>query len=407
MYFRKKHTRGEFDVTKRSMRRRRKQRYKKVEYYKGRNLRKEQTGDRIPKRVMLLLLLPLSIGITILCKQNVWIAEEIFAKRIYKWISICYSLITSVIPVSIAEFIYLLVPILVVFFLIRFLVRLVLGKDDRLTMAGRFLLNVACTASVLLFTYTILCGVNYYRYSFTYYSGLTVQDSSVLELYELCKSLAEQANDLREQVPKTDEQGVFHLTTTKRETAKKARDAMQNLSEQYPILAGWSAIPKSVLLSHYMSYTEITGVFFPFTMEANVNTDVPDFSIPYTMCHELSHMRGFMREDEANFLAYLACINYDDVEFQYCGTMLALIHAGNALANQDSALYYELRSTYSEGVLKDLVANNEYWSKFEDTVISTVSNQVNDTYLKANNQTDGVQSYGRMVDLLLALWRKK
>ena len=156
-----------------------------------------------------------------------------------------------------------------------------------------------------------------------------------------------------------------------------------------------------------MSYTEITGIFFPFTLEANVNTSIPDFAIPYTMCHELTHLRGFMREDEANFIAYLACVEYDDIEFQYCGTMLALIHASNALYEQDRILYDEVRTTYGEGVLQDFKANNTYWSKYEDTVISTVSNQMNDSYLKANNQKDGVQSYGRMVDLLLALRREK
>lgn len=394
-------------MMKRRAKSRRKESYQRIQYYKGRNLRKEQAERQIPKRVFLLVLLPVSFLITVLCKNHPWLAEELFAKRIYKWISVGYSWITSFIPISIAELIYLLCPVALLFFLLRFLFRLIKGKGDRLTIASRFLMNVACTASVLLFTYTMLCGVNYYRYSFTYYSGLTVQDSSVEELYDLCIDLSNQANSLREQVSETAEAGVFQLSTTKRETAKKASKAMEHLSHQYPILSGWSAIPKSVLLSKYMSYTEITGVFFPFTMEANVNTDIEDFSIPYTMCHELSHLRGFMREDEANFLAYLACVNYDDVEFQYCGTMLALIHAGNALYKQDRQLYNELRETYSEAVMRDLIANNQYWSKFEDTIISTVSNQVNDTYLKANSQTDGVQSYGRMVDLLIALWRKE
>lgn len=31
-----------------------------------------------------------------------------------------------------------------------------------------------------------------------------------------------------------------------------------------------------------------------------------------------------------------------------------------------------------------------------------MSDKVNDTYLKANKQTDGVESYDRMVDLLMA-----
>ena len=62
---------------------------------------------------------------------------------------------------------------------------------------------------------------------------------------------------------------------------------------------------------------------------------------------------------------------------------------------------------YSEGVVKDFRDNSAYWSQFEDTIVSTVSNKVNDTYLKANNQTDGVRSYDRMLDLLLARYRKE
>lgn len=34
-----------------------------------------------------------------------------------------------------------------------------------------------------------------------------------------------------------------------------------------------------------------------------------------------------------------------------------------------------------------------------------VSDRVNDAYLKANGQENGLRSYGRMVDLLLAYYR--
>ena len=380
---------------------------KKVKYYKGRNLSVNEKKSNIPKRCWLLLLLPISIGITLLCRFHTTLAEEVFAKRIYRWLSVIGSWITNLIPFSIAELLYVLCPIIIIIILIRFCIAMRRDRGKRSSIVIRFMLNIACVVSVLLFVYTILCGVNYYRYSFTYYSELIVKDSSVEELYQLCMELSKEANELRELIPKTDEAGVFDLTTSKRETGKRARDAMNHLSKQYSILAGWNVSPKSVLLSDLMSYTEITGIFFPFTLEANVNTSIPDFAIPYTMCHELTHLRGFMREDEANFIAYLACVEYDDIEFQYCGTMLALIHASNALYEQDRILYDEVRTTYGEGVLQDFKANNTYWSKYEDTVISTVSNQMNDSYLKVNNQKDGVQSYGRMVDLLLALRREK
>ena len=48
-----------------------------------------------------------------------------------------------------------------------------------------------------------------------------------------------------------------------------------------------------------------------------------------------------------------------------------------------------------------------YWEQFEDTVLSTAGEKMNDTYLKANSVEDGTKSYGRMVDLLLAERRKR
>ena len=86
--------------------------------------------------------------------------------------------------------------------------------------------------------------------------------------------------------------------------------------------------------------------------------------------------------------------------------MLALSYASNQLYQQDEALYQKVVDTYDTGMLADLREEYYYWKQFEDTVISTVSNAVNNNYLKANNQNDGVKSYGRMVDLLLAEYRK-
>ncbi len=140
-------------------------------------------------------------------------------------------------------------------------------------------------------------------------------------------------------------------------------------------------------------------------MEANVNIDIPDYSIGSTMCHELAHLKGFIREDEANYVAYLACQASTNLELRYSGLMEALILSGNALYAKDADLYYKARALYSDGVSRDLAANSLYWQEFKDKPVSNAAQKINDAYLKANNQEDGVQSYGRMVDLLLAQFR--
>ena len=178
------------------------------------------------------------------------------------------------------------------------------------------------------------------------------------------------------------------------------------LAKDHEVFHGVYPRTKQILFSAAMSRTELTGVYVPFTMEANVNVDVPEYSIASTMCHELAHLRGFIREDEANYIAYLACMASDNPELQYSGLMEALILTGNALYGKNPDLYYEIRAGYNEGVNRDLAANSAYWAQFHNTKISNTTEKLNDTYLKANNQADGVQSYGRMVDLLLAEYRK-
>lgn len=258
--------------------------------------------------------------------------------------------------------------------------------------------------SVMYFLFVLFCGINYYRYEFAVYSGLEIQKSSKQELIELCEILIEDANEYRAKLSSSDSGTAELFDNNYYGTAQRAKNAMNNLSEEYEILKGNFSSPKPVRQSEVMSYLGITGMFFPYTFEANVNVHIPPYQIPSVMLHELVHLRGFMREDEANFISYLASIKsgYDD--FYYSGTMLALIHSMNVLYSEDYDTFVRLYKLYSEDIRKDMEFSKNYWKQY-DTKVAHAANKVNDTYLKANNQYDGVKSYGRMVDLLLAYYR--
>lgn len=360
------------------------------------------------KRIWLLLLFPLSVLILEAAKRNLFFAEEVFAKRIYKVLSVVISAVTGILPFSLAECIVILGPVLILVLIIRFIIHIVKKKEERFVRCMLALVNVACVAAVIFFVYVIGCGVNYHRVSVANYREITVRDSSKEELYALCTELAEKASVLRAELTDyEDEEGVFRLPVSNRELGKLVKEGYESLSKDMPVLKGFYPAPKGIFFSKVFSAMEITGVFTCWTMEANVNVDIPDYSRASTMAHELGHLHGFMREDEANFLAYLACMASDSPMVQYGGTMLALIYAGNALAAQDIELYGKLWTGYHEGVIRDLRANSAYWDQYRDTVISKTADKVNDTYLKVNKQEDGVRSYGRVVDLLLAEYRKK
>lgn len=354
------------------------------------------------KKIYLLGLAPIGFILTLIAKYNVFFAEEIMSKRIYKIFSGGIYLFTGILPFSLAELIIIISPVIILLITIRFINKIYKSPTSRGLLVKDALLNIGVFLSISYFAFIVLCGINYYRHPFAYHTNLEVQDSTVEELYELAKDLVKDVNSIKNELEQLGDSDSFKLSKTINETAKDAQEAFNSIGEEYEVLRGRYPFPKPVLFSKFMSRAEITGIFIPYTVEANVNVDAPDFTIPFTMSHELAHLSGFMREDEANYIAYLVSIGSESKDFNYSGSLSALIMTLDALYAQDYELYFELRNECSEGVNSDLRYNSAYWSQFEDTSITVISNKVNDNYLKMNNQKDGVKSYGRMLDLMLA-----
>jgi hypothetical protein len=119
-----------------------------------------------------------------------------------------------------------------------------------------------------------------------------------------------------------------------------------------------------MIASRVFSYLGITGIFFPWTGEPNVNADVPDPDLPFAIAHEMAHARGFAREDEAGYVGYLACRFHPDPDFRYSGVLSASIYALNALGGVDRASYRELADRRSPAVRRDLRALQEWGDRY-------------------------------------------
>ena len=176
--------------------------------------------------------------------------------------------------------------------------------------------------------------------------------------------------------------------------------AMEKLGQRYRRLSGHYPFPKPILNTWILSVQQTTGVYSPFTVEANYNRDIAYYDIPFTICHELSHLRGYMQEEEANFIGVLATIGADDLYFNYSGYVSAWVYAGNALARIDSTAFATLYGRINARTRQDMLYNNAYWKQFEGKP-AEAHEQLNDAYLKIQGQTTGVRSYGHVTDLML------
>lgn len=278
----------------------------------------------------------------------------------------------------------------------------IIRKKSRCLCALYYLSGLILTAAVLLALYVFNCGINYRRISFSQATGMETGSYTLEELTQVCFWLTDEVNARAGQVTR-DGDGIMLLDAPE---GPSAVTAMEQLARTYPALAGYYPQPKGVTFSEILSYQKLSGIYAPFTVEANYNKDMLAYNIPFTACHELSHLRGFMQEEEANFIAFLACKDSDRMDFQYSGYLMAWIYATNALHSADREAWRDIYDVLTPQVSPDLSANNAFWKRY-DGAVAKASSKVNDTYLKANGQKDGVLSYNRMVDLLVSYYSAK
>jgi hypothetical protein len=327
------------------------------------------------------------------------VVERLYARGVYPPVARLLSLATGFIPFSLAE----LLAAAGVLAVLAAVGRLLWSARKRPRGRGalRGVARLALASAVVVLAFDVLWGYNYERAPVSAMLGYDLAPGPPDDLAALSRDLLAQSVSIREGLPE-DEAGALRLRDGRQGALKRSTLGYEALAAAGTLpLPALTAPPKLVLLSPWMSYLGISGIFIPFTCEANVNGTVPDWEMPFTAAHELAHQRGFAREDEANYVGYLACLAHPDRDFQYSGAFRAALYTLGALARADRKAYGELRAGLAVPLRRDLAALFAWQRRYESR-LGDVQDRVNDAYLKTQGQADGVQSYGRMVDLLLA-----
>lgn len=147
----------------------------------------------------------------------------------------------------------------------------------------------------------------------------------------------------------------------------------------------------------------VSGIFSPFTQEAHLDPGLDPLVLPFVAVHELAHLAGFAPEDEANFVAWLACTRSDDPWFRYSGQVAALARfEGQA----SSDLRKRLRTLAGKGVLADRRRAHKRAAGYRNATLSHFAWQTYDKILRSQGQAQGVKSYQLMTRLVLA-WQAR
>ncbi len=307
--------------------------------------------------------------------------------------------LTSPIPFSLGEFILWMLP-LILFFVLRHAIR---RRCDTWRSAIVYV-GILLSVVVTLFSAFVLTFAAGYRGS-SLSDKLELEDTpvSATELYDTAVLLIDRINaEAAEMNYATDGFSVMPYSLSEMNGA--LGDAYTTFAGKHDFISHTPSRVKPVLLSEAMSYMHITGVYSFFTGEANINVNFPAYTIPYTAAHELAHQRGIAREDEANFVAFLVCIGSDDPYIRYSGYLNLYEYVANALWSADPTLYYKAVANLDSSVKREMVAYNDFFETYKESVASEVSGTVNNTFLQSQG-TPGTKSYGMVVDLAVAYYR--
>ncbi|MCH5207922.1 MAG: DUF3810 domain-containing protein [Oscillospiraceae bacterium] len=341
------------------------------------------------------------------------VTEYVFSRGLFKAVTVPVGFITSFFFFSLTELLVILAVPLVAL-IVFLLVRKVRKREDKsekkkiLLKAGKTFCGFLSFACLM---YMICHGANYYRLPLEKTMDLDTSPKSAELLLEVCRTLANEAKAASENLGKNAD-GSTKLSESYANELKRAGNGYDKLVGDYPFL--WTSVNKQkpVMLSEAWSYTHITGMYFPFFAECNVNIAQPDYLIPATAAHESAHSRGIAFENECNFLAFLSCINSDYPEYRYSGYMLAFTYCSNEL---DYEMWVETNSLLNDRMRADLSANSRYiydhsshgTGTVVDEIVGTVnevSHSANDAFITIQGVEDGVRSYNRVTELILAYY---
>ena len=362
-------------------------------------VKKEKFRLRLPLAVKIIYLIAAAcvpLYVAFLCSTEF---SDFFNRYISSFFRAFTAKLTGWIPFSVAEFFILLIPVWI-FIMTRIVLKRYGDSWQELLSA---VVCVLSAIAVIFSTFTIGFAPAYRGKTLDKKLNLEQTAVSVDELYNTAMILAAHIREESKNVVFGND-GFSIMPYGYSEMNDKLIEAYDKICDEYGFVQRLDSRVKPVMLSEAMSYTHITGVYTFFTGEANINVAFPDYTIPFTAAHELSHQRGIARENEANFMAFLVCANSDDAYIRYCAYLNMYEYVIAALGSADPTLYLEARYSLPGKVSGELIAYYEFYKKYQDSVASEVSESVNDTFLKLHG-TEGVQSYGMVVDLAVAYYK--
>lgn len=321
------------------------------------------------------------------------LVERFYSNSIFPLISRIFRFIFGWVPFSVGDIFYFMLGLTFLFGIVKWIKNRFKNTLQQLFKLGAYL-------SVFYFLFHFLWGLNYYRNSLYTKLELEKKSYTVDQLSNLTLKILENLKQTQNQLVKNDTTAII-VPYSSNEILEKTQLAYDALAEDYPEYKYKTVSLKKSLFSLPLSYMGFSGYLNPLSGEAHVNSKVPNINLPSISCHEVAHQLGIGFENEANFIGFLAGTKSDDLYFKYSSNLKALRFSVAGLYFMDADTANEFIETIPKGIMKNIKESEEFWLSYQNR-LEPFFKLFYDGYLKVNQQKEGMKTYSRMVDLMVA-----
>lgn len=333
--------------------------------------------------------------------------SEFYTLKIAPIFKFPLSFITSFLPFSVFESAVIIFTLIVVIFFLSLLRRLFFKLIKKeCTSYSKVYFKIICYCLIFaLLSFIFTFQSSYTRRSIDSLIGLErveMNAENVALALDCCIAEAEKLAEKIEYAPTLP----TRLKISFKELSENLLDSCEKAERKYGYLQGYGSPAKPIAFSLPLAYTGISGIYGYFTGEANVNTAFADYSLPFTIAHEYSHQRGIGPENEAEFSAFLICLESSDPYVRYSAYSQAAVTLSNLLFKYDEELFYDALMRFPAPLYYDVYHSSRTYEEYSSTPIDEVASVINNTYLLSNGDK-GVISYSLSAELYTAYLLKK
>lgn len=326
-------------------------------------------------------------------KQTPELVESFYSQRLYPLIFSISNFLFGWVPFSFGDLLLLLVIVGLPFGIVLIF---------RKFLKKKYLSSILSLLNFGFFAYCLFyfCwGLNYYRVPLNQKLGYELTYDEV-ELHRTLEEIISNINSSHHSLVTHDSLGVEYPFLEKEMNSMIKEGIFLSADLVHQSGSSQSVYVKKSLWGLLLSYMGFAGYLNPITLETQVNGLMPPTSYITTAIHETTHQLGIAAENEANYLAYRMSIENSNRYVKYSGYLLGLMYCVSEYYKIDPEATKILYAQLNPGIHKNIERTREFWKKY-DNPFESLFKKSYDTYLKAQGQKQGIESYNRMVAYLV------